>query len=383
MKQFPRFCFLIVCTTSMLLSSGCRNDASDVAKTDSKTANCVQYAHGLKLFRYKDFTLATVQDPWPGATKSYRYVLVKKDAVIPDSLKSETIITVPVRKIIVTSTTHIPSLEMLGSENTLIGFPQLDYISSPKVRRRIADGKVRELGTNQSINVENVIDLSPDVFIGYGIDNNNQTLDNLKKAGIKVMLNGDWNEQTALGKAEWIKLFGALYDKDKLADSLFDNIVTEYENTIKLAKKAKSKPTVMAGALYENKWYMPYGDSWGATLISQAGGNYLWADSKGTGSLSLSFETVLDKASGADFWIGPGQFTSLSQLISENPDYGAFKSYKQKNVFSFSVKKGETGGVLYYELAPNRPDLVLKDLVSILHPELLPNYKPVFFEKLK
>jgi iron complex transport system substrate-binding protein len=52
-------------------------------------------------------------------------------------------------------------------------------------------------------------------------------------------------------------------------------------------------------------------------------------------------------------------------------------------VYTFCNKKGKTGGVLYYELAPNRPDMVLKDIVKTLHPELLVGYEPFFFEKLK
>jgi iron complex transport system substrate-binding protein len=63
--------------------------------------------------------------------------------------------------------------------------------------------------------------------------------------------------------------------------------------------------------------------------------------------------------------------------------YGAFDAYKNNKIFSFTTKKGASGGVLYYELAPNRPDLVLKDIISILHPELLKDYQPHFFEALK
>ena len=104
---------------------------------------------------------------------------------------------------------------------------------------------------------------------------------------------------------------------------------------------------------------------------------------KGTGSISLSFEEVYEKAKEADFWIGPGQFTSLYELAITNSHFTQFKAFKTKNIYSFSTKKGKTGGVIYYELAPNRPDLVLKDLVKILHPELLPNYQLYFFEQLK
>ena len=74
---------------------------------------------------------------------------------------------------------------------------------------------------------------------------------------------------------------------------------------------------------------------------------------------------------------------SLKEMMDKNPHYAQFAAFKNKNVYSFSGKKGKTGGILYYELAPNRPDIVLKDLVKILHPELLIGYKPFFFEKLK
>ncbi len=109
----------------------------------------------------------------------------------------------------------------------------------------------------------------------------------------------------------------------------------------------------------------------------------MWKDSKGTGSLALSFESVLEKAKDADFWIGPGQFTSIQEILDNNPNYIHFKAVKNKKVYSFSTKKGKTGGVIYYELAQNRPDLVLKDIVKILHPEVLPNHELFFFEKLK
>ena len=128
---------------------------------------------------------------------------------------------------------------------------------------------------------------------------------------------------------------------------------------------------------------MPQGKSWGALFLNDANSNYLWKETNGTGSLSLSFESVLLKAENADFWIGPGQFTSLAEMTSSNPHYSQFKAFKTKNVYSYSAKKGKTGGIIYYELAPNRPDLVLLDLVKILHPKLLPEHKLYFFEQLK
>jgi iron complex transport system substrate-binding protein len=359
----------------------CKQEAS--SKLIISPKNEIHYAKGFSIVNYKGYSVVKVSNPWPKANKTYTYILKEKESKVPDSLLQNTIITVPIKNIVVTSTTHIPSLEMLNEEKSLLGFPNLDYISSDKVRALIDAGKVKELGNNHDLNTEVLIDLQPNVIIGYGIDNNNPTLDNLQKSGLKVMLNGDWNEETPLGKAEWLKFFGALYGKQKLANKLFSKIETDYLKTIEIAKRATSKPTILIGDIFEGKWNLPKGTSWGCQLLKEANSNYLWQDTKGTGSLSLSFEAVFEKAKTAEFWITSGQFSTYEEMSKANVHYDTFDAFKNKKVYSFNAKKGKTGGILYYELAPNRPDIVLKDIVKILHPELLVGYEPFFFEKLK
>jgi iron complex transport system substrate-binding protein len=348
-----------------------------------KASSTVQYAKGFTITNYQGYSIVTVKNPWPKASKTYTYILKEKGGIIPDSLLQNPVISVPIKTIVVTSTTHIPSLEMLGEVNSLVGFPHCDYISSTPVRARIESGHVKELGTNQDLNTEVLLDLQPDVIIGYGIDNRNPTLDNLERSGLKILLDGDWNEETPLGKAEWIKFFGALYGKQKEANQLFSSIAHDYLELCALAKTAKTEPSVLVGDIYEDRWYLPKGDSWGSQLLREAHANYLWASTSGTGSLSLSFETVFEKAKSAEVWFTSGQFDSLTAMTNSNPHYKEFDAFQNKRVYSFCKKKGKTGGILYYELAPNRPDLVLKDLVKIVHPELLPSYQPFFFEQLK
>ena len=372
---------LLFVFTGLILFASCKTDKNNQnKKSDSKKE--ILYAQGFTLANYKGYSVIKIANPWPNSTKKYTYVLKNKNGSVPDSLKKYSIILVPIQSIVVTSTTHIPSLEMLHAEATLTGFPNLNYVSSKKIRTLIDSKKIIDVGNNNSLNVEKIIELQPTVLIGYGIDNNNPSLDNLEKNGIKVLLNGDWNEQTPLGKAEWIKFFGALFNKQQLATSLFTTIEKEYLKTVDIAKKATKKPTVLAGDMFENTWYLPKGNSWGSILIDQANANYLWKKTSGTGSLALSFESVLEKGQKADFWITSGQFSTLKQMLQSNPHYDQFNAFKKQQIFSFASKKGATGGILYYELAPNRPDIVLKDLVKILHPELLKGYKPYFFEKL-
>ena len=365
-----------------MICFGCKNDNNISDKKSVNIKNEIQYAKGFSIQKYDGFSILKVMNPWPKANKNYTYILQEENETIPDSLKKYTTIKTPITSIVVTSTTHIPSLELLGVENTLVGFTNLKYISSEKVRNRIDDGKIKELGNNNDLNTEIIISLAPSVIIGFGIDNNNSTLENLEKSGLKVMFNGDWNEESPLGKAEWIKFFGALYGLNEKANTIFSKIEVDYNKTKKIAEKSKYSPTILSGAMFGDQWYLPKGESWGSFFMKDAKANYLWSETKGTGSLALSFETVLEKAKNADFWIGPGQFTSLKEIEETNKHYAEFKAFKSKNVYSFSTKKGKTGGVLYYELAPNRPDLVLKDMLKIIHPELMPDYELYFFVKL-
>ncbi|WP_408582856.1 ABC transporter substrate-binding protein, partial [Myroides odoratimimus] len=345
----------------------------------------IEYAKGFTIEAYDQYSVVNVKQAWVGADKSFKYVLYKEGKeVIPDSLRTLPSLKVPVQSIVVTSTTHLPSLVVLEEEKSLKGFPGLNYVSSPSIRKLINDNHIKEVGQNEQLNTELLLDLNPSVIVAFAMDGSNQALQLIEKSGIPVVYNGDWVEQTPLGKAEWIKLFGALYGKEKEAKIFFDKIVQDYKEAQALVKDAKNNPTVMSGAMYQDVWYTPQGQSWMAIYFKDAKSDYLWKETEGTGSLSLSLEVVLDKAIDASFWINPAQYETLQQLVDANPHYAKFNAFKNKNVYSFSPRKGETGGSLFYELGPTRPDLVLKDLIYILHPEIsIPNYQPVFFEQLK
>ena len=206
----------------------------------------------------------------------------------------------------------------------------------------------------------------------------------IQKAGIPVVYNGDWLEATPLGRAEWIKFFGLLFGKEKQADSIFKEIEKSYLAAKNSALAATKKPTILSGAIMSKGiWNLPAGESFVAQFLKDANLDYIWENTKGKGSLSLSFESVFDKGKNADFWIAPGYFTSKKQLLQSNQIYAEFTAFKNDKIYTPKLKKGKTGGVLYYELAPTRPDLVLKDIIKITQPDLLPNYELIFFEKME
>lgn len=342
----------------------------------------IENAKGFTVTEFEGYSLIEVKTPWPDAEKPFRYIFKKNGSTLPEDLKYDQIIQVPVEKVVITSTTHIPAIEALNKENTIKGFPGLNYISSDKTRKLIDKGEISELGQNENINTEVLIELAPNVVIGFAINASNKSFETIQKTGIPVIYNGDWTEQTPLGKAEWIKFFGALYGKEKEATEIFNNIKSEYNSAKELAQTAENSPNVISGAMYNDNWYMPYGNSWQAQFLKDANANYLYADTQGDGSLSLAFESVLEKAEDAEYWVSSGQFTSYEQLFNESEHYKRFNAVKNKNVYSVSLSQGETGGILFYELGPQRPDLILKDLISIFHPDLLKDYEPVFYKPL-
>ncbi|MEP3838444.1 MAG: ABC transporter substrate-binding protein [Algibacter sp.] len=365
----------------------CKNETKHhIEELEISQELLVKYAKGFSIKNYKNYKVLTIEKPWPNAEKKFKYVLVNKENAAKTSfLKDEydDLIINPIQKIVVTSTTHIPSLELLNVEQTLVGFPGTDYISSEKIRTQINNGSIRELGKNEGLNTEILLELNPDLVVGFGIDGNNRSLETIKKARIPVIFNGDWVEHSPLAKAEWIKFFGALYNKENKADSIFKTIEKEYLKAKQLAKNVKYKPTVLSGAMHSDIWYLPNGTSTEAQLFKDANINYLWQDTKGVGSLKLNFESVFVKAKGADIWLSPSNYSSLKALENGNNNHTLFDAFKSKNIYSFTNTTGASGGVLYYELGMTRPDIVLKDLIKICHPELLEHYTPFFFKRLE
>ncbi len=372
----PFYCLIVV----FLVFYSCKkNEKKEIVVLQP---SAIQYAKGFSLYKKEDFTLLSIKNPFSEEDNAEHFVLAKTKLVLPDSLKTYTKITIPIERVVLTSTTHIPMLEALEETDKLVGFPNTEYISSTLTRKRIENGHITDLGKEEHINLELLINLAPDALIAFAMKNGNAVISNVKKSGIQVLLNNDWLEETPLGRAEWIKFFGALFDKSKMADSIFSQIETDYLKAKRIAKNAKTKPTILAGVMFKDTWNLPAGDSFVAQFLKDANTNYLWNNTSGTGSLQFSFETVYDKGHNADFWLAPGHYNSQSQLLEANDQYQNFKAFTNNKVYSFTLKKGPTGGTVYYEYAPLNPHIVLQDIIKITHPELLTDYQPQFLQKL-
>ena len=379
----------------LFLVFSCKQKASSAQIDDVESQSEViqlKYAKGFQIKAYSNFKVLEILKPWKDSQKIYRFAIINKnDNIRAESLSEKLsktslydgVIISPLQSIVVTSTTHLPALELLDEADKLVGFPGTDYISSKKIRTLIKAGKVKDLGQNNGLNTEILLALNPDAVITFGIESTNKAAENIEKANIPVIYNGEWIEQTPLAKAEWIKMFGVLFNKEEQARETFNHIENEYLKAKATAQKATIQPTVLSGAMYRGVWYLPSGQSPEAQLLKDANTNYLWKDTKEEGSLELSFESVLEKGQGADIWLSPSNYGSYRDLKAANKLYEKFKAFKQQSIFSFVNTKGDTGGLLYFEMGTARPDLVLKDLIKIAHPELMKDDTFTFYKPLK
>lgn len=343
----------------------------------------VDYASAFDIEYRGEYKIVTVKTPWQGSTNPIIYILRHKgtspDAEIEKLGKT---IIIPIEKAVCNSTSQIVLLEKLDVIDKLKGFPQTKYIHSPNILGRVKDGRILEVGVEAKLNIESILGLDPDIMMAFNTGKENRQLTRLEELGVPVVVNADYMETSAMGKAEWLKFVSVFFDKEDLANAYFNDLVDRYE--LLKGKVNRVKPvSVFSGTLYGGSWYMPGGKNYGALLFAESGGDYLWSDDTNVGWLNIPFESVYDKANSAEVWIGASNFKSLEQLAEADSRYADFKAFKNKKVYSYVKRVNDIGANDYFESGTINPDLILADHIKILHPELLPEYELYYYKRLE
>lgn len=374
--------YVILMIFLMLHSCSPTREETNFSKERAEDQRII-YANGFELQKINEVEVLTINTPFQGASESLVYYFIPKDNQVPDSLKNKNLIRTPVKEIVVTSTSHIPMLDYLNETKSLKGFPTLDYISSPKMRARIDSGYVEELGRDSQLNLEVLVRLQPELVMTYMLTGDRSQIKRINDADIPVLINADYLEQHPLGRAEWIKVAGLLFNKYERADSIFKEIESNYLDLQKKVADINNKPSVLTGIMYGDTWYLPGGKNYSANLFRDSGLTYIWEDNKENGFLQLSFETVYSKAKNADLWLGVASFNTLEELKNADSRYTWFDAYKNNKVYTYTAKIGVAGGNEYLELGYLRPDIILKDLIIIGHPEVIGDTELYFYKKVQ
>ena len=375
---------LATITIIAVLSSCNGRDRADsqLPATPTDTIH-LKYAKGFKVHLKGITKLVEVTYPFQGATSGYSYLLVPHGEQPPSHDDRTQVIFTPLKSIVCTSTTHIPLLDYLGETDKLVGFPTTDYISSQPMRKRIDSGNVVDLGIDKELNLERLAVLHPGALMGYTMTGDFGQFRKVEALGVPVIINGEYLEQHPLGRAEWLKFMALFFNREKEADSVFNVIEKNYLDAKAALGDNASRPSVLSGIVYGDAWFLPGGQNYAAKLFNDAGCKYPWADTESNGYLQLPFESVYAKARNADLWIGTGGYKTLNEIKAADARYARFEPFIKKQIFNYDARQGSRGGNEFLELGYLRPDLILKDLIKISHPSLLPHHTLYFHRKLE
>lgn len=343
-------------------------------------------ATGITVTYHNSYKVVHEKEPLKGSAPA-TYVLVQCGTPTPEltgDLAGATVIEVPVKRAATSSTTQLPSFEMLDQIGSLVGVEVTDYVYSEPIKEAIAAGKIKGYGSaSGEISVEQLVALKPDVLIAGGTAN--PAYDAAAKLGVAVIGNAEWLESSPLGRAEWLKLTALLTNSEQLAQQKFSEITKAYQETAAVAAKATKRPSVVTGAPYKGQWYRAGGQSYLAKFLADAGADYVFKDVPGTASDPVSLEVILASATGAEFWLNATttkKWTSTQDITASDPRLSQIKALGARQVWNPTLRVGDQGGNDYWQLGVARPDLVLADMVAIFHPELMENHSFTFYTKL-
>ncbi|MGH1365454.1 MAG: ABC transporter substrate-binding protein [Calditrichia bacterium] len=374
-----QLCILVL----LLFGCGQEVDMSQQRTVDKTNTFQTKHARGFTILKQNDLDIIRIYNPWNDHAIYFDYLLIPAGDTIPGTLKHNQItIQLPIESSVLISTSHAGLFNALNCKNVISGFSNPDFLYDAELRQSVADERVKRTGALESLNIELLLDMNCDLLMMSGTATLPPVFKQLRDLNIPVFLNLDWMEQTPLGRAEWIRAVGRLVGKAALADSLFEEIETSYLWLAERVKEIEVSPDVFIGNNYRGTWYMPGGNSYVARLLKDAGAAYYWSEDSSSGSLPLSFETVLETQLNTSFWLQPGIHRSLASLKSEDERYANLTAFQSGNVFNSTARTNSTGSSDYWESGLINPHILLHDIVKILHPQLVPNHTFVFYERL-
>lgn len=343
------------------------------------------YARGFDVEKKENYRILKVYNPWQGARNVlFRYVLAGHDQDIPASRVEETVIRTPVSSVVCMSTTHIAMIDFIGETEKISAVSGSENIYNPVLQNRAEQGNLPDIGYDMNLNYELLLELNPDIILAYGVGAEaGAWLNRLRDIGMTVVMIGEYLEGSPLAQAEWVKFIAHLFDRQEYASDKFSKIEKEYNQLVKLASQTgDSLPVIMSGLPWRNSWFVPGGNSHFAALIDDAGGKYLWDDNNGRENFPADIENVIDRSAEAGYWINAGTALSMADIENTDPRLALLRPFRLDNVYNNNARLNKRGGNDYWESGTVNPHLILKDLIHILHPELVPGHKPVYYRKL-
>lgn len=367
--------------TLVLLLSACGGGSrtSSHSETPVDTVE-FRYAENIRILKFKNYAKVELRNPWDTLKTLHTYILIDRNNAKSSNLPEGTIVRTPLENAIVYSSVHNSLIAEIGGIESIAGVCDIQYIKHPQIKAMYEKGVITDCGSSMSPDIEKIIDLNADAVLLSPFENSGG-YGRIESIGVPIIECADYMETSPLGRAEWMKFYGLLTGREQEADSLFRSVENEYLSLKQIAKDVTNRPTVISELKYSSAWYVPGGKSTTAKIIDDAGADYIFSYTTESGSVPMSFETVLDKGQKADFWLikyNQKQDKTYSELKKDYSPYTNFDAWKNKRIFGCN-----TSYVNFYEETPFHPEALLRDLIIIFHPEIMKDEKTRYFTGLK
>lgn len=375
---------IIAVVMTLAALTGCKG-TRQVPFAEPVSVDTLEYAEGLKIAYFKDFTSVTLRDPWDTVKTRKVYILAPKATLasspgLKDTLsKMGILIATPVERAVIYTSVHAAMAAQLGVLDKVCGVCEPEYITSNEVLERIKNQQIADLGQSTSPNVEKIIELGCDVIIASPFENSGYGA--AEKLGIPIVEAADYMENHPLGRTEWVKFYGLLFGCEAAAQEQFLATCSRYNSLKGICTEVTERPSVVLERKWGQTWGVPAAGSYVGTLHRDAGADYVFGDITSASSVHMTFEQVFDRGCDADFWLfkySGGKPMTLDDLKGEYLPYSDFKAFKTQSIFACNTLVST-----YYDDITLHPDRILADLICIYHPELLPDHKLQYYFRLE
>lgn len=363
----------------------CGGNGNSSVSTYADSIYLPEYASGFRILGDEGRSSVIIEsvNPWQGADSVVTSLFIARDGEEPPQGFEGQVIEGDARRIVAMSSTHIAMLDVIGETARVVGVSGMDFISNDAVRSR--RDSIGDVGYDGNVNYELLLSLQPDIILLYGTNGASGMEPKLKELGIPYVYIGEYLEDSALGKAEWIVAVAEIVGKRDEGIKAFSAIPERYNAIREKAAdclKHTSRPKVMINLPYGDSWFMAPTGSYLVRLIEDAGGDYIYKKNNSNESRPIDLEEAFMLVSASDKWINVGQTRSLDELRKNYPKFAATKPVLSGEVYNTTGRVAANGANDYWERGVVEPDVVLRDMVMIFHPELADS-DLVYYEKLK
>ena len=357
----------------MLCISCNNNDNNGISERNDYTL----HASGFTVVSYDGYSVVEVVNPWKKNVLLQRYIIAPQDVQLPDTLPQGVVLRTPLKNVVVYSSVHANIIKELGHIDAIGGVCDAQYFYMPEIVAGLADGTVVNVGNSMAPVAEKLIALSPDAIILSPYQNGGY-MEKIPQ-GTAVVECADYMEVLPLGRAEWIKLFGLLFNEEAKADSIYNAVVEEYQFLKNKVVVNQVKPKVLSENIINGTWYVPGGKSYMAQIFQDAGADYPWSETETVGSIPLDMSQVLAKAHDADVWLIKSLDADFSydKLKKQHALNEKFKAFTDKKIYYCN-----TAQTTLFEDFPFHPEVLLQEYIAIFYPELAQEYTPKYFKPL-